>query len=229
YLNLSNILSRTGQNLLDLVLSDKNTFSTTISEMNKGARTSYISKTLKLARTHLQLDRQGSNLIRYLLVSMKNRVLKDQIAGIGEPKMVGGLNVSTQCFPFEKMPFASSPRKNNVPVLELLKSIPIDGREHELLNRRVKHRIQQQGSLYIDVKDLASEGLSRQQAEDELVPLVERFNSKLGVTHYSRKMLLDKGQLFIQEYEDTVAQIIMCLRKLQTPVPNYRSLAEQWM
>src|SRR5699024_5883558 len=42
YLNLSNILSRTGQNLLDLVLSDKNTFSTTISEMYKGARTSYI-------------------------------------------------------------------------------------------------------------------------------------------------------------------------------------------
>lgn len=229
YLNLSRLLTRTGLSLLDIVEQDDSSFDSYMVELTKKAKTQYISSTLRKARALIQSERQGANLLRYLLVNMSNRVLKNQIAQRGESEMYGELNVSSKCYPFEKMPFASSPRNHNVSASDLFRSIPSDGREHELLNRRLRNLIQQKGSLYVKVEELASEGLDRRKSLLELEPLVERFNAKLGGSHTSRMMLLDRGQIFIQEYEDTVSEIINRLQELQTPNPNYRDKAEQWM
>lgn len=229
YLNLSRLLTRTGLSLLDIVEQDDSSFSFYMAQLSEGAKTNYISNTLGRARTFIKSDLQGTNLLRYLLVNLNNRVLKKQIAQGGEKKMYGGLNASSQCYPFEKMPFASSLRNHNVSLLDLFRSVPVDGREHELLNRRLRNLIQQKGSVYVKVEDLASEGLDRVESLRELEPLVDRFNSQLGGSHASRKMILDKGQIFIKEYEDTVSEIIKRLQKLQTPIQNHREQAEQWM
>ncbi|MGP5208845.1 ATP-dependent DNA helicase [Corynebacterium casei] len=228
YLNLSEILTRTGQSLLDIVLLDDSNFVLTLDELKYGAKTSYISTMLTHARAHIQSNKGGSNTLRFLLSNMNNRVLKNQIAGPNDRKLLGGLNVSSQCYPFEKMPYASSPRKNNVRVSEVLESISLNGREHEFLNRKIKKQIENQGSPYIKVEDVVGEGLDRQQAEAALTPLVDEFNRNLGKMHHSRKMVIDKGQIFIQEYEDTVAAIIIRLRELQTPVPGYSAFAKSW-
>lgn len=229
YQNLSMFLTQTGFNLLEVVLLSEPRFKDFIAGISAGARADYISTTLRRARNLVLSGRQGHHVLRYLLFMMDNQVLKNQRPFGGQRRMLGGLDLSSSCYPFEKMPFALSLRYHNPRMFDLLRCIPAEGREHELLSRRVRQTVEQEGTIYVPVERMVSEGLDRKTAHAQLEPLVRKFNSNLTSNQSPREMVLDRGQIFIRQYEDTVAAIIKKLQELQSPVEGFRARAEQWL
>lgn len=229
YQNLSIYLTHTGLNLLDVILLSNYRFKEFSDEIKSRAKADYISSILSQSRNLVRSGHQGHHVLRYLLFMMDNQIIKEQRAFAGQNQMRGELTVTSKSYSFEKMPFALSLHRHNPRMVDLLRCIPTEGREHELLSRRVRQTVEQEGSIYIPVERMASEGLDRKAAQAQLEPLARKFNRNLIPSQSSREIILDKGQIFVREYEDTVSAIIRKLRELQSPVEGYRARAVQWL
>ena len=89
------------------------------------------------ARRIIRGKKPGHNVLRYLLLRMRNEVLKPQY--YWEPyTRLSNLNLSYGCIPFDEMPFCTAPRAHNPRFWDLINSLDTTGRTHELLARRVQ-------------------------------------------------------------------------------------------
>jgi len=99
----------------------------------------------------------GHNVLRYLAARMHNQTLK--LAYSPEAcKLLSGLRLPFSCIPFDSMPLCTSLPGHNPRFWDLIESIDVTGRKHELLARRVKNNIENHGILYTPVKDLEEFG-----------------------------------------------------------------------
>jgi DNA replication protein DnaC len=176
---------------------------------------------LDAARKIIRAKSPGCNMIRYLMLEMNNRITKLQFDGFG-CGMLSDLRLSSGCKPFDDMPFCTSPRQHNPRYADLSACLDTTGRTHELLARRVKNNVERHGMLYTPVSELEDLGSVDQ--------LVAQYNQRVYRKHTGRVLVLDKGHVFMREYEDGTVSIIEKLQEYAASgVAGYEGAVERWL
>src|SRR5690606_35852945 len=107
---------------------------------------------------------------RYLLLRMYNQILKLQYSS-ESCKLLSGLKLAYGCTPFDTMPFCTSLPGHNPRYWDLIESLEMADRSHELLARRVKNNVERNGILYTPLADLEELG--------DINGMISTYNSKL--------------------------------------------------
>lgn len=215
-------LTANSGSLLDLVDMPDDKYATV-----RAAGTAKVDKTqiftmLDEARRIVRPAAPGHNIIRYLMLRMRNQILKSQYDGRG-CNFLSGMKLQYGCNPFDIMPFCTSPLGHNPRYWDLVESLDATGRNHELLARRVKNNVDRHGVLYTPAADLEKFG--------DVSDLIFTYNSKLHPKHIERRQLvLDKGHVFICGYENDTFAIVKKLQEYaSTGVAGYTQAVERWL
>lgn len=163
----------------------------------------------------------GHNVLRYLMLRMHNQILKPLYNPDGCNRL-SNLKLPYGCIPFDDMPFCSSLPGHNPRYWDLIESLDVTGRNHELLARRVKNNVERHRMLYTPVSDLQEFG--------DVNDLARKYNEKLYHKHVERKVEFDKGQVFICGYEnDTVAIVRKLQEYASSGIAGYAQAVTRWL
>jgi energy-coupling factor transporter ATP-binding protein EcfA2 len=176
---------------------------------------------LDRVRDIVRSDSPGKNVLRYLLLRMHNQILK--LPYYRENcSLLSGMRLSYGCIPFDQMPFCTSLPRHNPQYWDLVESIDINNRKHELLARQVKNNVEHYGILYTAIKDLES--------FDDIETLISQYNGSLYYKHTERQLVADKGHVFIRGYENETVSIIERLQNFSSSgIAGYTQAVERWL
>ncbi|WP_168627931.1 AAA family ATPase [Cryobacterium sp. BB307] len=208
YERLMEYLTKTHSSLLDLVdLTDPDYLRVRTWALEKTKGDSLIFSVLDRARDLIQRDANGSRVLRYLLLRMRNETIKSQYDATPQD-WLSNLHITSQSKPFDTMPLCTSPRGHVPSFGDLMEAFDSSKRQHELLARRINTNVEQHGQIYTAETDLAHFG--------DLDPLIEKYNRLLPPTpkHAPRKLCRDVGHVFMVGYEDGTVSIIDQLQSI---------------
>jgi DNA replication protein DnaC len=221
YRELTDYLTRSHTTLVDLIDSPSEHYMQVRNRATKTAKNVRIFAALDKARA-LSLDNKpGSNMIRYLLLRLNNKILKQQYQNEA-CSLLSGLNLAFGCIPFDQMPFNTSLLNHNPRISDLFECIDPSGREHELLARSIKNNVEHRGLLYTPIDELKN--------FDDIDELVGTYNKRLYYKHTHRRLETYKKYMYIKGYEDDTRSIINKLVDLSTTGLNgYTSSVDAWL
>jgi hypothetical protein len=207
--------------LLDLVDMTDDNYATV-----KAAGTTDVAKpqvfpVLDEARRIVRSTDPGQNVLRYLMQRMQNLILKSQYHR-DDCGRLSGMKLKYGCIPFDTMPFCTSLPEHNPRYCDLVESLDVTGRNHELLARYVKNNVECYGILYTPVVDLEEFG--------DVNGLISTYNNKLYRTHTERRLVLDKGHVFICGFENDTVSIVEKLQEYASSgIAGYTQAVERWL
>jgi len=207
--------------LVDLVEMPDDKYSRVKAAGTGGVPKPQIFPMLDESRRIVRADAAGGNVLRYLMLRMHNQILKPQYSWEGcEP--LSGMKLQFGCTPFDTMPFCTSLPGHNPRYWDLVESLEITERNHELLARRVKNNVERYGTLYTPVPDLEEFG--------NVNDLIAKYNSKLYYKHTERRLVLDNGHVFIRGYENETVSIVEKLQEYASSrIDGYTQAVERWL
>lgn len=222
YDNLMAFLKRTGFTLvevMDLPAVHYQHFKNLIQEKVK---TTNIVPLLETVRSLLKSGNAGSNVIRYLLFKLNNRIIKDQYDN-RSCGLLSGLMLKVGCKPFDQMPFVTSLVGHNPRLHDLFDCIGSVGKEHELLARKITNNIETKGKLYTSREEITG--------FDDIDSLMQTYNNNLYFGHKPQRLLEDyKGHIYINGYEENTVNIIKIIKNLTgTGIQNYAASIDAWL
>ncbi|AKL83319.1 RecD-like DNA helicase YrrC [Bacillus atrophaeus UCMB-5137] len=219
---ISLFLTSTGFNLTELVDFPDAEFQEIKQQATQRAKTVVFFNDLELCRTIMRENAVGSNLLRYLLYHMNNKVIKNQQQSLPNNNL-SGLYVKNGCIPFDSMPFNTSPIGHNPRLGDLFACIDTAEREHEILARLVRNNTEIKGQLFTPVKDIVG--------FDDIAALVKIYNSNLWQGHLENsKLVIEAGHIFINGYKNDTRFIINQLEDLaKSGVQNYSNSVKAWL
>lgn len=209
-------------NLLDITELDNATYLNIKHQLVNGANTHYIIDLIDESRKIILNNKPGSNILKYFLFQLNNLVIRLQLNGDKNYKL-SNLYLSYGSIPFDEMPYASSLQNHKVDINELLQCIDNNGRDDELLSRRLHYNSDSLGKIYnkIDEIDLPLNVM------DELIA---SFNSKLYLPlHEGRKIIKDDKYIYVKGYESETISIIEKLNELScSGYEDYSNIFMGW-
>lgn len=221
YREMMRFLTDVRMSLTELVSSDQDYYDLIRGEVTERAQNTKIYETLDRCRGIIIDDKPGSNVLRYLLHNMNNRVIKSQRWN-ERCGSLSNLYLSYGCIPFDEMPFCTSLRQHNPRIYDLFESIPVSGREHELLARYVKNNTEIERHLFTPKDEI--EGF---ESIDELI---RKYNSSLYYKHTGRRIEEYKNHLYINSYVEDSTEIIKKLQELASSgVTQYTASVDSWI
>lgn len=185
-------------------------------------RVPHIFKLLDKCRHLIKNNLAGSNMIKHLLYSMTNKIIKAQF-GITQCPLLSHLYLDWGCIPFDKMPFVFSPKEHPAKVSDLLEYISPNNREHEFLALKLIYNAEKNGRIYTDISELA--GFKNVEY------LVNKYNSRLYKKHKpKREIAIDGKNVYIREYELNSLNIIQKLLEFTNEgVKEYKNSVGFWL
>ena len=150
----------------------------------------------------------GTNIIRYLLLDMKNNVIKEQQRksensfSNSEPN---DLKLHRGAMSFELMPFAFHPRYVRTSLFTLFELFDPSNFEEEILYRNIVNYINQNNTIFVRPSDVG-------YPEDVFKELKEKFNNKLlRVNSYYKncKIIEVNGYFSIEDYYSSSKEVIL--------------------
>lgn len=172
-------------------------------------------------RRIVRSESPGHNVLRYLMLRMNNQILKLQYYPEA-CKLLSGLKLGYGCIPFDTMPFCTSLLGHNPRYWDLIESLDVTDRNHELLARRVKNNVEQHGVLYTPVADLEEYG--------DVKEMITSYNSNLYYTHTERRLFLENGHVFICGYENDTVSIVEKLQEYASSgIAGYANAVGEWI
>jgi hypothetical protein len=221
YRKLMQYLTTTSSSLLDITDMTDARYEQLRDWATERSRTTQIFPLLDQARQIIKSKSAGHNIIRYLMLRMNNQIIKLQYTPT-PCAMLSNLRLQYGCNPFERMPFCTSLIRHNPRFVDLVESIDINGRTHELLARRVKNNVEDRGMLYTPIADVEPLG--------NLDTLMSAYNAHVYYKHTGRIMVKDKGHVFIRQYEDGTVAIIEKLQEYATSgIAGYAAAVKRWL
>lgn len=221
YRSLMHELTANSASLLDLVDMPDDTYASVRAEGTADVTKPQIFPMLDEARRIVRAAAPGHNVLRYLMLRMHNRILKPQYyrAGCGR---LSELKLQYGCIPFDTMPFCTSLPEHNPRYLDLVDCLDAAGRNHELLARRVRNNVERHGILYTPVGELEEFG--------DVNDLISAYNRALYYKHTHRRLVLDRGHVFIRGYEDDTVAIVEKLQEwASSGIAGYTQAVERWL
>lgn len=222
YQILMDWLTQYSANLLDIVDMPTNSYNwlKTVCTQNQPSK-QHIFIMLDKARTIIHNFKEGSSVLRYLLLRMYNQSLKVQYDP-RDCKYLSNLKLSYGCIPFDTMPFCTSLPGHNPKYWDLVESLNTEKRDHELLARRVKNNVELHGILYTNIKEIEEFG--------DINTLIAKHNSMLYHAHKNRQLIQDKGHVFIRGYENDTVAIVEKLQEFsKLQIEGYTHAVERWL
>ncbi|GAB2742542.1 ATP-dependent DNA helicase [Sinomonas soli] len=223
YLRLMDYLTEKAASLLDLMLVSDARYNEIKAFATQRIQKPQIFPVLDAAREKVRAKSPGSNVVRYLMLSMRNRVIKEQFDP-APSYYLSGLRLSPSCSPFDKMPFCAMPKRHVPHFADLMASIDARGRKHEFLARRIRNNVERHGMLYTPAADVEDLG--------DLDELIATHNQTIPPTarHAGRVIEKDKGHVFMHGYEDSTVEIIEKLQAhASSGVDGYEGSVERWL
>ncbi|HOX29919.1 MAG TPA: ATP-dependent RecD-like DNA helicase [Candidatus Paceibacterota bacterium] len=224
YFEIMSFLTETGLNLIEIVNFPDSYYIRFKQRIAQRVETHRILDLLDKSREFLKNSNPGSNILRYLLYNLNNRIIKGQYDRRGNAKL-SNLNLSYKCIPFDEMPFATFPVNHTPVISDLLDCIDSTGREHEFLARHITNNAEIKGWLYSPIEDL--------DHFDKIDELIEKFNGLLyqnAETQRGRKLEKYKDFVYIVGYENAVVEIVRKLKDLSTSgIRNYSNSINAWL
>mgnify|MGYP000883924729 CR=1 FL=1 len=211
-----------GSTLLDLIDAPPERYEDLKARGTAKTKTPQIFPALDEARRIIRDKKPGHNMLRYLLLRMRNTVLRSQKSQQPNPSL-SKLYLEYGCIPFDKMPFCTDPLGHIARFWDLINSFDATGRTHELLARRVKRNVEDRGILYTPVSELPN--------LEDIKALIATHNCKLYYKHRpARDLVLDKEHVFIQGYEDDTFAIVKQLQAhAASGIAGYSAAVAQWL
>lgn len=221
YKELMKYLTQSSHNLLDLVTTDGVYYLRIKHELHSRTRSRKIFELLDECRKIVKGNKSGSNVIRYLLYTMNNKVIKQQYR-VDKNEKLCMLCLENKCIPFDELPLITSLYRHNPKRDDLFECIDLNDREDEVLYRYIQNNTERNGVLYTPINELNN--------QERIEALIEKINSKFIPQHQFRKLILEKDMVYIKGYEDDTIQI---LKKLQTysisGVKEYKNSVNSWL
>ena len=221
YRNLMNYLTVSAISLVDIIDFTDDFFNIVKENICEKSKSTHIFEILGKCREISKSQKRGSNIIRYLLYRLNNKIIKKQY-NYESLEILSNLKVKYGCIPFDDMPFNSSLINHNPKISDLFDCIDATNREHELFARHIKNNTEQKGQLFTSRKDLEN--------YEDVGKLMERWNKSLYWKHTVRRLEEYKNHIFIRGYEDDTFQIIKKLTELSsTGIKNYTNSVNSWL
>ena len=224
YKNLMQFLTKTSLSLVEVINFSDCHYQAVKDQITSVAQSVHFLGVLDKSRNLIKNKAPGSNVIRYLLHGLNNRIIKLQRLGYGGYKLVANLNLDLRCKPFDNMPFNSSLRGHNPKYSDVLECIDTDGREHELFARLIKNNTENKGRLYTAANDIP-------KTKEEIKALVAAYNRRLYLPKHSSRKLEDfKDHVYINGYEKDTIDIVEKLRGFASRgISNYSNSVDSWL
>ena len=221
YKELMKLLKEERMNFLDIIDADTLHYDYIKERIISSVKSARFFGVLEKARNFIKSKSHGTNLLRYLLFTMNNRVMKLQYYR-SQCGLLSGLYLRKGCNPFENMPFATSLCKHNPKLWDLLECLDSTGREHEFLARQIKNNAEMHGVIFTDISEL-----ERFQPLDERIDM---FNRKLWEGHAGRQLQVYCNHVYIREYVENCVEIIRRLRDLsKVGITDYTVSVDYWL
>lgn len=221
YRHLNQALTSRRGNLLDVIDLPDDEYEAVRATGVAGVGKLQIFPVLDEARRVVRGNAPGHNVIRYLMLRMHNQFLKPQYNWEGCGRL-SGLKLQYGCIPFDTMPFCTSLVGHNPRYWDLVESLDVAGRAHELLARRVKNNVERHGVLYTPINEVEQFG--------NLESLVATHNTNVYYRHTDRQLVVDKGHVFTRGYEDdTVAIVEMLQQYASSGIAGYTQAVDRWL
>lgn len=223
YKALMRCLTQNGASLLDLMEMKTPHYERIKAFATASAKPPQIFPMLDRVRELVRSKAAGTNIVRYLMLEMNNRIIKLQ----QDPRpnrYLSNLRLTSRASPFHSMPFAASPAGHVPRLADLFASLETAGREHELLGRRIRTNVEQHGSLYTPESDLTG--------FEDLDGLITKHNDTLPPTrnHAGRTLEKYKGYVFMHQYENDTAGIIERLQALaDSGINGHEQAVDRWL
>lgn len=219
YIKLMSFMTDTNMNLIEIIDSNNKTYRNIRDKICKNIQKVRIFSILDICRNISINNSPGKNVIRYLLYTMNNKVIKKQWGGICSN--LSNLSLDNGCIPFDKMPFYYSLKGHNPKITDLLQCINLAGREHEILGRRIKNSIETKKLLYNNKKDLKLDNIDK---------LVQQYNDSLYYKHEGPRINNYKDYLYMNSYVYDTYNILSSLLEL-SKIENhdYKNNVNEWL
>lgn len=222
YLPIMDFISGYHMSLVEVIDLDDRLFNGFVEKVKVPGYKSTIIDLIVRVRQFCKRGEVCSNVIRYLLLNMRNVTIKSQYPYYGMDDCMSNINLSKKIFPFDKMPFCTSLKDHNPRLQDVLQAIPIVGREYELVARKILSNTEQRGMLYTPKSDFSE--------PDQVDDLIRQYNNRLHSGHANRIIEKHDDHYFIRGYEDDVKEIVKGLKSLTNGgIQNYKNDAETWL
>ena len=180
-----------------------------------------ILKIIKKAKSITDANKPGANVIRYLMYSMRNRIIKAQYSMSPNPT-ISNLLLENGVLFFDNYPYCCNLIGSKQTFSEVFDCIPLLGKEHQLLNKELRNSSDETGRLYLKIDELEYKG--------DVDEAIQTFNDKLN--EKSKKLAIEKygKNVFLKEDElSTIDVINALLRKTRIGIPGYEQHAKVWV
>ena len=220
YKELMKFLTQTGFSLDELIKQNHAYYEYLKNIITKDAKVIFF-EILDKCRDVTLNNKLGQNMIKYLLHTMNNKIIKGQYEYGGCPKL-SNLHLKWGCIPFEQMPFVTSLINHNPRIHYLLGCIDVSNREHELFARLIKNNTEMKGELFTSKKEI--------KGFTNIEKLIARYNGELYYKHTHRKLEIYKDFIYIKGYKEDTTQIIKRLKELsQLGNNDYSKSVKSWL
>ena len=221
YNRLMHFIMQTGVSLTELVSSDDLYYRSIKTKILQGFTSEKFYNVLDKCRDIINRQVEGQNIIKYLLYKMNNKVIKRQYNRTPCGNL-SQLYLSFGCIPFDQMPYCTSLIQHNPKIYDLLWSIPIKNREHELFARFIKHNTEVENTIFTLKNSITT--------FDNIEALIEKYNSMLYYKHINRRLEIYKKFIYMNGYVDDCIKIIQNLQnRSSSGVTGYSLSVESWL
>lgn len=231
YIHLMKLLTEREMTILDIVMENDEDYIKIMENIQYNAINNRLSDLIGKCRELIKKNLPGSNILRYFLYKLENRVLFSQIYDKKynkiidkENPMLSKLFLGYSSIPFDIMPYAMSLTDHNTSWSHLVRSIDASEREHEILARHIRYNCESDNVLYTSLKDVEKYG--------DVDILINKYNDILLKKKIDRtgknRIILENDYLYINSYEKDTIEIIEELQNyLQCNTADYISLLNQ--
>lgn len=216
-------LTETRMSLVELLTSPDSYYLWVKSVATQRSRTTNFFDILDKSRVLILNQQSGSNVIRYLLHKLNNRILKNQYKPI-PCAYLSNLRLLPGATPFDNMPFATSLVNHNPRIHDLLECIDNDNREHEFLARFIRNNEEKNGVMFTPVAELSKFG--------DVHELIRTFNNRLynSKRQQARRLQIYKDHVYIIGSAESAINIIRKLMALsENGIKGYTNSVESWL
>lgn len=222
YKELMHFLTQTGFSLNEYVIREQRYYDFVKNKATQGSKVQFFD-VLDNCRELLLHNRASSNIIRYLLYIMNNKIIKKQTHDQSNFRL-SDLLLKWGCIPFDEMPFTTSLINHNPRIYDLFECIDYKNREHEFLARFIQNNIEIKGELFTLKNDVEN--------FDNLNTIIKKYNNLIYKKTQSNRLIefYKDSFLYMKGYKENTIEIIKELKVLSNEgVENYSNFVKAWI
>lgn len=224
YQLLMEILTNDNIDLLDITMLDKNNYLKLKTEFEKLTpnASSRLFDLFDICRDIILNKKDGQNVLRYLLSTMNNRIIKKQT------KSRSGYNyanckISSKCKPFDKMPLTFDLRKHPTDFYTLLNCLDLSNMKPDLFAHHIISLAKKTGTIFVPFSELRNYG-----DEKNINELVNSYNNKLDNYYRPQSELkIFQDKVYFNQYALNTKDIITKLIEFSTKKSSCSDLFTQ--